>query len=58
MRVSLTPNAKAFLAEQGARDLTVSSLVFSSCCSGPLAPEVKPGPPRTQTVLPGLKPAI
>jgi len=25
--------------------VTVSSLIFSSCCSGPLPPEVKPGAP-------------
>jgi hypothetical protein len=45
VEVQLTPAAAAFLAEKGAGDLTVASLVFSSCCSGPLPPEVKPGAP-------------
>lgn len=45
MQVTLTPDARAFLAERGAAAVTVASLVFSSCCSGPLAPEVKPGSP-------------
>lgn len=45
MKISFTPNARAFLAEQNAPAVTIASLVFSSCCSGPLPPEVKPGPP-------------
>lgn len=45
MQISLSPAARAFLQREGAVALTVSSLVFSSCCSGPLPPEVKPGPP-------------
>lgn len=45
MQISLTPGARAFLNEKGTLEVTVSSLVFSSCCSGPLPPEVKPGPP-------------
>lgn len=46
MVISITPGAHQFLAEKGASALTVASLVFSSCCSGPLAPEVKPGVPQ------------
>lgn len=46
MEIQLTPIARAFLAESGTHTLSVSSLVFSSCCSGPLPPEVKPGPPN------------
>jgi hypothetical protein len=45
VKVELTPTALAFLADQGAGACTVSSLVFSSCCSGPLPPQVKPGAP-------------
>lgn len=45
MKITFTPAAKAFLGEKGAGAVTVSSLVFSSCCSGPLPPEVKPGAP-------------
>jgi hypothetical protein len=45
VEVELTPAAAAFLQEKGATSLTVASLVFSSCCSGPLPPEVKPGAP-------------
>lgn len=45
MVISVTPGARQFLADKGASALTVTSLVFSSCCSGPLAPEVKPGSP-------------
>lgn len=46
MVISITPGARQFLAKQSASALTVASLVFSSCCSGPLPPEVKPGAPR------------
>jgi hypothetical protein len=46
MDVRLTPAAGAFLHERGAGAVTVTSLVFSSCCSGPLPPEVKPGAPK------------
>lgn len=45
MKVALTPAAAAFLDERAATAVTVSSLVFSSCCSGPLAPQVRPGAP-------------
>ncbi len=45
MKIALTPAARAYLQEQGADTVTVTSLVFTSCCSGPLPPEVKPGPP-------------
>ncbi len=45
MNISFTPGARAFLTEKGADTVTVASLVFSSCCSGPLPPEVKPGAP-------------
>lgn len=45
MEVTFTPAARAFLGKKGADAVTVSSLVFSSCCSGPLPPEVKPGAP-------------
>ena len=45
MEVQLTAAASAFLGEKSADALTVASLVFSSCCSGPLPPEVKPGAP-------------
>lgn len=45
MQISLTDNARRFLAELGQAELTVASLMFSSCCSGPLPPEVKPGAP-------------
>ncbi|MFZ5823537.1 MAG: CC/Se motif family (seleno)protein [Bacillota bacterium] len=46
MKIVFTDAARAFLAEQHASAVTVSSLVFSSCCSGPLPPEVKPGEPN------------
>lgn len=49
MKVELTPGALAFLQAKGADTCTVSSLVFSSCCSGPLPPEVKPGEPGDLT---------
>lgn len=45
MQIQLTPGARAFLADKGTTAVTVASLVFSSCCSGPLPPEVKPGSP-------------
>lgn len=45
MEITLTPDARSFAAEKGVDSLTISSLVFSSCCSGPLPPEVKPGAP-------------
>jgi hypothetical protein len=45
MKVSLTPSAQSFLKAKGADAITVSSLVFSSCCSPPLPPEVTVGPP-------------
>lgn len=45
MQIHITPDARAFLAAQQAPAVTISSLVFSSCCSGPLPPEVKPGAP-------------
>jgi len=45
MKITLTPVARSFLAEQKSSAVTVSSLVFSSCCSGPLPPEVKAGAP-------------
>lgn len=45
MKIRFTPHARAFLAGQNAQAVTISSLVFSSCCSGPLPPEVKPGQP-------------
>jgi hypothetical protein len=45
MNISMTPAAAGFLSEKSATDVTVASLVFSSCCSGPLPPEVKPGAP-------------
>jgi hypothetical protein len=45
MQIQLTPAARAFLAERGVTEVTIASLVFSSCCSGPLPPEVKPGAP-------------
>jgi len=45
MEVRLTEAARAFLAERGAAEVTVSSVVISSCCSGPLPPEAKPGAP-------------
>jgi hypothetical protein len=45
MQIKLTPAAEAFLVNLGQTELTVSSLVFSSCCAGPLPPEVKPGAP-------------
>jgi hypothetical protein len=45
MQITMTPAALAFVNAQGASGVTVASLVFSSCCSGPLPPEVKPGAP-------------
>jgi hypothetical protein len=45
VEIRLTPEARAFLQSRGATAVTVASLVFSSCCSGPLPPEVKVGPP-------------
>jgi len=45
MNVSLTPSAQSFLKGKGTDAITVSSLVYSSCCSPPLPPEVTPGPP-------------
>lgn len=44
MQIRLTPEAAAFLAPSQ-QALTVSSVVFSSCCSGPLPPAVTPGAP-------------
>ncbi|HYG59592.1 MAG TPA: CC/Se motif family (seleno)protein [Symbiobacteriaceae bacterium] len=49
MEIRLTDEALAFLAESNAGALTVASLVISSCCSGPLPPEVKPGAPADLT---------
>jgi hypothetical protein len=46
MNITLTPTAHRFLTSKGAQALTVASLIFSSCCSGPLPPEVKVGAPR------------
>jgi hypothetical protein len=45
VQVIFSPDAQAYLAGKGTNDVTVSSLVFTSCCSGPLPPEVKPGAP-------------
>lgn len=45
MEIRLTPTAAAHLSALGQTELTVASLVFSSCCSGPLPPEVKAGAP-------------
>lgn len=45
MKITFTSAARAFLTEQSAQAVTIASLVFSSCCSGPLPPEVKPGAP-------------
>lgn len=45
MEISLTSGAMAFVQSKGTAAVTVASLVFSSCCSGPLPPEVKPGAP-------------
>lgn len=45
MQITLTPEARSFLSEAGTSEVAVTSLVFSSCCSGPLPPEVKPGRP-------------
>lgn len=45
MEILLTPAAAAHLRDLGQTELTIASLVFSSCCSGPLPPEVKPGAP-------------
>lgn len=55
MEITFTPAARQFLQSRQATAVTVSSLVISSCCSGPLAPEVKPEPPADAdgfTVLP------
>lgn len=46
MKITLTPAARAYLMEQQAAAITIASLVFSSCCSGPLPPEVKAGAPQ------------
>lgn len=46
MKIIVTPDARSFLTEENAPAITIASLVFSSCCSGPLPPEVKPGPPN------------
>lgn len=45
MLITLTSSAQAFVQAKGEASVTVASLVFSSCCSGPLPPEVKPGAP-------------
>lgn len=45
MRISLTEGARSFLRQKGEASVTIASLVFSSCCSGPLPPEVRPGVP-------------
>jgi hypothetical protein len=45
LEILLTPAAAAHLSALGETALTIASLVFSSCCSGPLPPEVKPGAP-------------
>lgn len=45
MQIQFTPAAGAFLQERSAAAVTVASLVFTSCCSGPLPPEVKAGAP-------------
>lgn len=45
MKITFSPEALQFLQEKGETAVTLSSLVFSSCCSGPLPPEVKPGAP-------------
>ena len=45
VKVSFTPAAAAFLGVKGAAAVTVSSVVISSCCSGPLPPAVRPGAP-------------
>lgn len=45
LKITLTEAALSYLAEQKVSAVTIASLVFSSCCSGPLPPEVKPGPP-------------
>lgn len=59
MQVSITEGARQFLKDKGASAVTVTSLLFSSCCSGPLPPEVKPGEPNDsdgfdQLPTPGL----
>ncbi|MGE5674768.1 MAG: CC/Se motif family (seleno)protein [Mycobacterium leprae] len=46
MEIILTPAARSLLTAEGATAVTVSSVVFSSCCSGPLDPAAEPGPPR------------
>lgn len=48
MEITFTPNALAFLGEKQAGAVTMTSLIFTSCCSGPLPPEVKPGAPADQ----------
>lgn len=45
MEITFTPKALAFLGEKHATAVTMTSLIFTSCCSGPLPPEVKPGAP-------------
>ncbi|HEY3364112.1 MAG TPA: CC/Se motif family (seleno)protein [Symbiobacteriaceae bacterium] len=45
MQVKLTEGARAFLGAKGHAAVTVASVVISSCCAGPLPPEVKPGAP-------------
>lgn len=45
MKISFTPAARTYLSDRSAPAVTISSLVFTSCCSGPLPPEVKPGAP-------------
>jgi hypothetical protein len=45
LEILLTPEAATYLETLGLTELTIASLVFSSCCSGPLPPEVKPGAP-------------
>lgn len=45
MQIIVTPTAAAWLQSKGTHAFTVASLVFSSCCSGPLPPEVKDGAP-------------
>lgn len=44
MNIRLTPAASDFLAPDQ-KAITVSSVVYSSCCSGPLPPAVTPGEP-------------
>lgn len=44
MEFRLTPAAAAYVQERGGQ-VTISSLVVSSCCGLPMPPEVKPGAP-------------